>query len=254
MANDKIEYKIGQWYEGIDGDKIDRLLCVFVNRETGIPVFVRRTPAVERIVAARYCEIRRLPGCDGWDWQPQSASTQEKLPDPGEGWRLIDPAVDTPQVGDQMWGSDKEWIPRERYGNELRPFGDTMFYRRRVTDDIQIGDFVLHPLNMFNDVGRVSGLVADGTAFIKCKYGKLRIKRNELVKVRYEPFTLETFVPHRNRWLKHKSFPSIRKATSLTEHGTDISSYRAMLDNFVFDDDKTPCGTPVPADGRKLKQ
>jgi hypothetical protein len=66
---------------------------------------------------------QHLPECDSFDWGPPSP------PDPGEGWRLIDKAVDQPQAGDEIWfATRREWSLREN----LNPFINGWHYRRRI--------------------------------------------------------------------------------------------------------------------------
>jgi hypothetical protein len=71
-------------------------------------------------------EWQHLPDCDSFDWVPSQ-------PDPGEGWRLIDKAVDVPQEGDEFWDREHcEWMPRPRAYRDS-PFSEiSIFYRRRI--------------------------------------------------------------------------------------------------------------------------
>jgi hypothetical protein len=67
---------------------------------------------------------QHLPDCDSFDWVPPSQ------PDPGEGWRLIDKAVDVPRAGDEYWDEEfREWTPRALW---LAPFERYATYRRRI--------------------------------------------------------------------------------------------------------------------------
>lgn len=50
-------------------------------------------------------------------------------PDPGEGWRLIDPDNDKPQVGDEIYERAKDrWLHR----SHENPYDKELVYRRRI--------------------------------------------------------------------------------------------------------------------------
>jgi len=56
---------------------------------------------------------------------------KRRIPDPGEGWRLIDQATDTPQQGDEIWRPiSKDWAGR-MYPCDTDYLKDS-HYRRRV--------------------------------------------------------------------------------------------------------------------------
>jgi len=56
---------------------------------------------------------------------------KRRIPDPGEGWRLIDQATDTPQQGDEVWRHiSKEWAGR-MYSCDT-DYSKDSHYRRRV--------------------------------------------------------------------------------------------------------------------------
>jgi len=61
------------------------------------------------------------------------ARLEPSPPDPGEGWRLVDKAVDVPQDGDEFWDREHcEWMPRLRAYRDS-PFSEiSIFYRRRI--------------------------------------------------------------------------------------------------------------------------
>lgn len=63
------------------------------------------------------------PRCTGWDWVPPV------VPDPGEGYRLIDKTKDTPEPGDEYWTRGGGWIPR---ADPEDPFTSMDVYRRKV--------------------------------------------------------------------------------------------------------------------------
>ena len=75
-------------------------------------------------------EIEFCVQIDGVNWKYR-LSALELLPNPGEGWRLIDPKVDTPESGDEVWyGSTSEWRPR--FVSDSTSFQEKYAYRRRV--------------------------------------------------------------------------------------------------------------------------
>jgi hypothetical protein len=49
--------------------------------------------------------------------------------EPGDGWRLIDKAKDTPREGDQCFIKAGEWADRVKW---YEPFHPTLPYRRRI--------------------------------------------------------------------------------------------------------------------------
>lgn len=67
-------------------------------------------------------------------------------PDPGEGYRLIDKAVDKPQPGDEYWcGSRGTWETRACGRYDTTPFGRRDTYRRRIEParrEVKAGDRV----------------------------------------------------------------------------------------------------------------
>lgn len=67
--------------------------------------------------------------------QVATATVKDSLtaaPDPGPGWRLIDPKEDTPQDGDEMWVKQWHgWYDRG-YQRQTAPFEEGTHYRRRV--------------------------------------------------------------------------------------------------------------------------
>ena len=52
------------------------------------------------------------------------------VPDPGDGWRLIDPDNDEPEDGDEYYDSDGEWVLRSM---PLSAWTGKDIYRRRIT-------------------------------------------------------------------------------------------------------------------------
>ena len=63
-------------------------------------------------------------------WAPEPV----EAPEPGEGWREIDPEVDEPQEGDELWFL-LSGVWKER-ACPLAPFSLYDHYRRRVTDPL----------------------------------------------------------------------------------------------------------------------
>lgn len=53
-------------------------------------------------------------------------------PDPGEGWRLIDPGNEDAQMGDEFLSVDGRWIEESRHNT----FYEDTFYRRRITPTV----------------------------------------------------------------------------------------------------------------------
>ena len=55
-------------------------------------------------------------------------------PDPGEGWRLVDPSKESPQDGDEVWSRGEGiWKPRLY---PARDFTSVDSYRRRITPTV----------------------------------------------------------------------------------------------------------------------
>jgi hypothetical protein len=76
----------------------------------------------------------------------EPAKPSGSVPDPGEGWRLIDKVKDTPQSGDQVWDDEeKRWVDRDHLLDGTT-YCKPDIYRRRVTpqssEPIRIGDRV----------------------------------------------------------------------------------------------------------------
>jgi hypothetical protein len=105
------DVKIGGWceYEGcrylVFNTRIPNISCVNEHGDVG---FIKPS------------EATYLPDCTGWDWQPPQPI------DPGEGYRLIDPEVDTWQEGDEYKGSAKWWTSFA--GNYSKDYT----YRRKI--------------------------------------------------------------------------------------------------------------------------
>ena len=120
----------GQWWRARDGE-IRKVIHRATLNYPFVLIAVNSFGMVtkHRLDGQAACElldlVEHLPDCDSFDWQPPK-------PDPGEGWRLIDKAVDVPQDGDEIWHTEGcEWQPRLRVFRETS-FSKSATYRRRI--------------------------------------------------------------------------------------------------------------------------
>ena len=80
-------------------------------------------------------QIETLQGIDratDFPWRGLSGGGKQcqvyDAPDPGEGYRLIDPDKDKPQVGDEIYERKDRWLNR----SHERPYEKELVYRRRI--------------------------------------------------------------------------------------------------------------------------
>ena len=89
----------------------------------------------ESLVLIGYCrktriDWRHLSGpwldTDGDGW---ACCQVYDVPDPGEGWRLIDVETETPMIGDEIYYKEKkDWLIRQHD----KPYDKELTYRRRI--------------------------------------------------------------------------------------------------------------------------
>jgi hypothetical protein len=118
------EWKIGDWCE------LNARRGLVFNMRCDRPVLVLQDGGYVR--ANESHQLKHLPDCTGWDWQPP------KPIEPGEGWRLINNEKDEPQEGDEYWSMhngrwadrpydlrfSKEHTYRRKLPPKYRPFAD----------------------------------------------------------------------------------------------------------------------------------
>jgi hypothetical protein len=114
-------YQVGKYYVDCDGD---RYRCVAYvsesNRGEHTGWWFTDRAGETWVPDNDYVMTPCHPACNSFDWQP---------PDPGEGYRLIDPAVDQSENGDEIW-LDSKWTSRGPYDGEV--YDSSALYRRKL--------------------------------------------------------------------------------------------------------------------------
>jgi len=117
-------------------------------------------------------------------------------PDPGQGYRRINPAVDVPQVGDEFWHKgEKRWVARSREMSHAA-WSNTDTYRRRIEspkpaespdDWVAIADHghVIRDCDQISDYGTQwyapsSMTGALGKRFCEVSFHRVRCRREDL--------------------------------------------------------------------------
>ncbi len=127
----KVVTKTGEHFE-FDSDTFefaDRVLYVYDESEN-----VLLAVPQENVEYCCPCEVDNKPRNNAVP--PHISKSDTSTPDPGPGYRLIDPAVDTPQEGDEFWNiPDSKWQVRDPWNTEKPFMAPGNHYRRRVTPE-----------------------------------------------------------------------------------------------------------------------
>lgn len=180
----------------------------------------------ERLTLIGYCRKtrinwRHLDGpwldTDGDGW---ACCQVYDAPDPGEGWRLVDPEKESPEEGDELFAHGY-WKTRR---TKTDPFAKTFYYRRRIEQpkpDPGEGWRLIDPEKekpqggdeFFCPLSKVWCLCSE--YLLGCGYSKDSFvrRRIEPPQPKYEPFRWEDREQLRGRWVtwKHEDGTPIEK-------------------------------------------
>jgi hypothetical protein len=167
-------------------------------------------------------------------------------PDPGEGWRLLEPDEDV-EIGDEYF-RDGTW---KLSGNKATKQSSIFYYRRRIKPDPGEGWRLLHPDEdveegdqYFSDCnGR--WIESNNYRTNNCKQNREMFYRRSIAP-QYVPYTWEDREELRGRWYRIKSDKREIALTAFQKHGDKgvlLNSWRS--DEFLESCewlDGTPCG------------